>query len=323
MSNRLQGSRKKPQVFISIFQDQGASHESRITRSQSGTLSTGPGSVDVARTVALKAEELGGAALWVADHVVLPVHIKSRYPYNDTGEFPADPADGFLEPLPLLGHLAGATKRVRLGTWVLVLPHRNPIVAAKMCAALDVLSRGRMMLGAGIGWMEEESGLLGAPFKKRGSPSDEYLRAMRALWTNPDPQFDGEPCQFGDIKCEPQPARNPLPVWIGGHSVRAMRRVVGYGDGCGLRWPEATAASIEGVEMIRAAADKAGRDMSGIQILIVPAATTPVDTFIEETERYQDLGYDSFLAPLPPWSDKLEEGGGFMEDFAQKVSLES
>ena len=287
-----------------------------------GPLATGPGSVDVVTTIALKAEELGYDALWVADHVVLPIHIKSRYPYNDTGEFPANPADGFLEPLSLLGYLAGATKRVRLGTWVLVLPHRNPIVTAKMFATLDVLSRGRMMLGAGIGWMEEEISLLGAPFKKRGRLSDEYLRAMRELWTNPDPQFEGEFCQFSDIKCEPKPVQNPLPVWIGGHSARAMRRVVEYGHG----WV-AVARSYdgfkEGMEMIRVAADKAGRDMSSIQILVAPSYATSVDTFIEETKRYQDLGYDSFLAPLPLWSDKLEEGVGFMEDFAQKVTLKS
>ena len=287
-----------------------------------GPLATGPGSVDVVTTIAMKAEDLGYDALWVADHVIMPLHIKSRYPYNDTGEFPANPADGFLEPLSLLGYLAGATKRVRLGTWVLVLPHRNPIVTAKMFATLDVLSRGRMMLGAGIGWMEEEISLLGAPFKKRGRLSDEYLQAMRELWTNPDPQFDGEFCKFNDIKCEPKPVQNPLPVWIGGHSARAMRRVVEHGDG----WV-AVAKSYdgfkEGVEMIRVAADKAGRDMSSIKILVAPAYTTSVDTFIEETKRYQDLGYDSFLAPLPLWSDKLEEGAGFMEDFAQKATLEA
>ena len=286
-----------------------------------GPLATGPGSVDVVTTIATKAEELGYDALWVADHVIMPTNIKSRYPYNDSGDFPADPADGLLEPLSLLGYLAGATKRVRLGTWVLVLPHRNPIVTAKMFATLDVLSRGRMMLGAGIGWMEEEISLLGAPFKKRGKLSDEYLQAMRELWTNPDPQFDGEFCKFSDIKCEPKPVQNPLPVWIGGHSARAMRRVVELGDG----WV-AVARSYEGfkegVEMITVAADKAGRDMSSIKILVAPAYTTSVEAFIEETKRYQDLGYDSFLAPLPLWSAELKEGVGFMEDFAQKVTLE-
>ncbi|SVE41717.1 uncharacterized protein METZ01_LOCUS494571, partial [marine metagenome] len=95
-----------------------------------GPLATGPGSVDVVTKIAMKAEDLGYDALWVADHVIMPTNIKSRYPYNDTGDFPADPSDGLLEPISLLGYLAGVTKRVRLGTWVLVLPHRNPIVTA-------------------------------------------------------------------------------------------------------------------------------------------------------------------------------------------------
>ncbi len=286
-----------------------------------GPLATGPGSVDVVTEIAMKAEALGYDALWVADHVIMPTNIRSRYPYNDTGDFPADPSDGLLEPISLLGYLAGATKRVRLGTWVLVLPHRNPIVTAKMFATLDVLSRGRMMLGAGIGWMEEEISLLGAPFKKRGKLSDEYIEAMRELWTNPDPRFDGEFCQFDNIKCEPKPIQKPLPVWIGGHSARAMRRVVEYGDG----WV-AVAKSYEGfkegMELIRVAADKAGRDMDTIKILIAPGYTTTIDSFIDEAKRYQDDGYDSFLAPLPLWSDKLDECLGFMEDFAAKTTLE-
>lgn len=178
-----------------------------------GPLATGPGALDGLLAIAQKAEAVGFDSLWVADHVVIPTDIKSRYPYNTTGEFPADPSQGMLEPLSTLGYLAGITSRVRLGTWVLVLPHRNPILTAKMFATLDVLSRGRMMLGAGIGWMEEEISLLGAPFKRRSALSDEYLRAMRELWTNPDPHFAGEFCNFSGIKCEPKPVQQPLPVW--------------------------------------------------------------------------------------------------------------
>ncbi len=137
--------------------------------------------------------------------------------------------------VPNLGPLATGPGSVDVVTTIATkaeeLGYDALIVTAKMFATLDVLSRGRMMLGAGIGWMEEEISLLGAPFKKRGKLSDEYLRAMRELWTNPDPQFDGEFCQFSDIKCEPKPVQNPLPVWIGGHSARAMRRVVELGDG--------------------------------------------------------------------------------------------
>src|SRR5215510_12702739 len=196
-----------------------------------GPLASGPGTLEAQVAIAQKAEALGFDSLWVPDHVVLPTTIKSRYPYNDTGKFNIQVAQGFLEPLAALGFLAGVTKRIRLGTWVLVLPHRNPIVTAKTFATLDVLSGGRMILGAGIGWMEEEITLLGAPFNKRGALSDEYLRAMKELWTNPDPQFEGQFVRFSGIKCEPKPVQQPFPVWIGGHSVRAMRRVVELGDG--------------------------------------------------------------------------------------------
>ena len=121
-----------------------------------GALATGPNIQENQLSIAQKAEALGFESLWVPDHVVIPTSIQSRYPYNDTGDFPMPADQGFLEPLATLGFLAGATKRVHLGTWVMVLPHRNPIVTAKMWATLDVLSGGRMMAGVGIGWMEEE-----------------------------------------------------------------------------------------------------------------------------------------------------------------------
>src|SRR5262249_10594083 len=154
------------------------------------------GALDTLLTITQKAEALGFDSLWVADHLIMPTTIKSRYPYSDSGDFPMPPELSCLEPLSVLGYLAGVTQLVRLGTWVLVLPHRNPIVTAKMVATLDVLSRGRLILGVGVGWMEEEIRLLGAPFEKRGALSDEYLRAMKELWTNPNPQFTGQFCHF-------------------------------------------------------------------------------------------------------------------------------
>lgn len=108
--------------------------------------------------------------------------------------------------------MAGGTKTRKLGTFVLVLSHRNPIVTAKIWASLDVLSDGRTIFGAGIGWLEEESTLLGAPFHRRGALSDEYLRALKELWTQPDPEFEGEFVSFADIECEPKPLQQPPPI---------------------------------------------------------------------------------------------------------------
>jgi probable F420-dependent oxidoreductase len=285
-----------------------------------GPLATGPGAVDGLLTLAQKAEALGFDSLWVPDHIIIPTTIKSRYPYNDTGRFPIPAEASFLEPLSVLSFLAGVTKRVRLGTWVLVLPHRNPIVTAKMLATLDVLSQGRIMLGAGIGWMEEEITLLGVPFKKRGALSDEYLRAMKELWTNPDPQFEGQFVRFSGIKCEPKPGQKPFPIWIGGHSARAMRRVVEFGEGW-VAVPKSFAAFQESYASIKAAAEKAGRDIKSIQIMIGPSTVTSVNGFIEEMKRYQDLGYDSFFAPIPLWAADLNGALGMMEEFTQKVGM--
>jgi probable F420-dependent oxidoreductase len=271
-------------------------------------------------TIAQKAEALGFESLWVPDHVVIPADIKSRYPYNDTGRFPMSPELALFEPLPTLGYLAGITKRVRLGTWVLVLPHRNPIVTAKMYSTLDVLSGGRMILGAGIGWMEEEISLLGAPFNRRGALSDEYLRVMKELWTNPSPSFEGKFCSFKDIKFEPKPVQKPLPIWIGGHSARAMRRVVEFGDGW-LAVPKNFATFQESYEELKSAAAKAGRDPKSISVMVGPAYVSSVESLVEEMKKYTDLGFESFFAPLPFFSTDLDGALKLMDEFAKKVGM--
>jgi len=285
-----------------------------------GPMATGPGVLDAQLTIAQKAEDLGFDSLWVPDHVVIPTTITSRYPYNESGKFPVPPDTGLLEPIAMLGFLTGVTKRVRLGTWVLVLPHRNPIVTAKMFASLDVLSEGRIMLGAGIGWMEEEITLLGAPFKQRSALSDEYLRAMKELWTNPDPRFEGQFVRFGDIKCEPKPLQKPLPVWIGGHSSRAMRRVIELGDGW-VAVPKSFTVFQETYETLKTAATKVGRDVKSIPIMVGPAYVASVDHFVEEMKKYTTLGYDSFFAPVAFWAADLSGALSVMEEFARKVKM--
>ena len=285
-----------------------------------GPLAAGPAAFDSLATIAQRAEALGFDSLWVPDHVVFPTVINSRYPYNETGRIfvPADTP--FLEPIAALGFLAGITKRVRLGPWVLVLPHRNPVVTAKMFSTLDVLSKGRMILGAGIGWMEEEITLLGAPFNKRGALSDEYLRAIKELWTKPDPQIDGQYVSFSGIKFEPKPVQKPLPVWIGGHSARAMRRVVEFGDGW-LAVPKSYAAFQESHEALKAAAVRAERDVKSIPVIVSPMYVDSVDTYAEEIKRYQALGYDSFFAAIGFWAGDLKGILEVMDAFARKMGM--
>src|SRR5215813_13197668 len=134
---------------------------------------------------ATRATILGFAPLWASDHVVIPWTIHSRYPYSLTGEFPLPPATPFLEPLTTLAVVAGATERIALGTTVLVLAHRHPVLLAKMLATLDQLSGGRVIVGAGVGWMREEIELFGVDYERRGAWSDEALRVLRACWREP------------------------------------------------------------------------------------------------------------------------------------------
>src|SRR5437762_13918268 len=151
-------------------------------------------------------EALGYDSLWASDHVVIPWSIASKYPYNETGDFPLPPSATFLEPLTALALVAGATERIRLGTTVLVLPHRHPVLAAKMLATLDHLAPGRVILGAGVGWMREEIELFGVPHGRRGAWSDEAIRVMRACWREDRVSFKGEFFAFEDLGVRPRPA---------------------------------------------------------------------------------------------------------------------
>src|SRR4029453_2171060 len=191
-------------------------------------------------------EALGYQSLWASDHVVLPYTIKSKYPYNATGEFPLPPSAAFLEPLTTLALVAGVTERARLGTTILVLPHRHPVLAAKTIATLDHLAEGRVILGVGVGWMREEIEILGGNYDRRGAWSDEAIRIMRTCWgeerarhageffffgegrgggrggafrfmgrwgAEERPRHAGEFFSFGEIGVAPQPPRKRIPIW--------------------------------------------------------------------------------------------------------------
>src|SRR5574341_308452 len=159
---------------------------------------------------ARRMEALGYDSLWASDHVVLPYTITSRYPYSPTGEFPLARTANFLEPLTALALVAGATERVSLGPTVLVLPHRHPVLAAKMLATLDHLAPGRVILGAGVGWMREEIELFGVDYARRGAWSDEALRVMKVCWREERPSFRGEFVSFEPLGFAPKPARGTI-----------------------------------------------------------------------------------------------------------------
>ena len=143
------------------------------------------------------AEALGFDTIWTSDHIVVPTAVQSFYPYHPTGQMPFIPTEPYLEPLIVMTYLAASTQRIRIGTSVLILPYRNPVFTAKALATLDVLSHGRITLGVGVGWMEEEFRALGLEtYARRGAYSNECIRIFRTLWTQENPTFQGEFHQF-------------------------------------------------------------------------------------------------------------------------------
>ena len=182
-------------------------------------------------TLVRHAEMAGFSSTMIGDHVVFPVTIKSTYPYAASGEFPG--GGEAMEPLALMAFLAGKTTTLRLVTSVMILPLRNPVVAAKMLATIDVLSNGRVTVGVGVGWLREEFQALAAPdFDRRGAVSDEYLRIFKALWTESPVSFSGQFYRFEALRCLPLPVQKPHPpIWVGGSSKAALRRAARFGDG--------------------------------------------------------------------------------------------
>jgi probable F420-dependent oxidoreductase len=220
------------------------------------------------RRLAEAAESLGYDSIWVTDHVVLPVETAERYPYDPAGRWDLEAAQHYLEALTAMSYLAGLTQRVTIGSSVLVLPQRNPVLTAKAVATLDVLSGGRALLAVGAGWMREEFEALGvSSFERRGAVTDEYIRILRALWTEDRPSFRGQFHSFEALRFFPKPLQRPHPpVWIGGHTKAALRRAALLGDGwhpIGLRPPAELHPGEYGAaaDEIRARGREAGRDL--------------------------------------------------------------
>ena len=187
---------------------------------------------DGVRTMARRGEDLGYAYIGVPDHIVIPTDIEPRYPYSDSGEFPGGASGDCMDQLAVLSYLAGQTSKVRLLSSIMVVPHRPPVLAAKMLATVDVLSGGRLTVGCGVGWMREEFEAIGAPpFKERGLVANESIQAFRELWTSDAPAFDGTYVRFSNINFLPRPVQQPHPpIWIGGESTPAMKRAARLGD---------------------------------------------------------------------------------------------
>lgn len=212
------------------------------------------------------AEELAFDSLWVSDHVFIPYEYEPNYPYSATGRLGMEATDQVFDPLTTLAFLAGQVSKPRLGISVLIVPYRNPIVTTKMLVTLDVLSRGRVIVGAGVGWMPEEFAALGASYAHRGQVTDEYLQIFQELCTADKPSFEGQHYRISNMGFYPKPIQKPHPpLWIGGYTMPALRRAVRLGDG----WHPSNmppAALAEKKQVLDRLCREAGRDPASLTI---------------------------------------------------------
>lgn len=232
---------------------------------------------EVAVRIARLAEDAGFDSLWAGEHVVLP---DPRVPPS-----PMDPDDPILDPVVALTFLAAQTKRVLLGTGIVILPQRNPLVLAKEIASLHTLSGGRFVFGIGVGYLEPEFRALGIPFEQKGPRTDEYLAAMRAIWTQERPAYHGQYVDYAGVQAYPKPRH--IPVVVGGHSPGAYRRAVEQAEG----WygfalnPDRTATCIAGIRDALARYERPAH-LGELEISVTPRSSINAET----VARYADLG---------------------------------
>ncbi len=263
--------------------------------------------------VARRAEELGFESVWAAEHLVFPTRFESRYPYTESGVPPVKPETPLLDPLLILAQVAAVTSRIRIGTNIYLLPLRHPILTARLGVTLDVLSKGRLSLGVGVGWLAEEFAAVGVDFARRGARTREAVRALRTLWTQDEPEFHGKSFSFGPVKFEPKPVQKPHPpILIGGESDAALKRAAELGDGWyGVRHtPETAAAQIEKLRALRAAAGRAGEPF---EVTVSPAASLLDHATLE---RFAAAGVDRVVSL--PWT-RASEAMDALGSFAARV----
>jgi len=249
--------------------------------------------------VAQAAEAAGFESVWTAEHVIIPETIESKYPYTEDGDIPV-PADiAFYDPLITLSAIAAATNTLKLGTGVNILPQTSPLLFAKQTATLDALSGGRLLLGLGLGWMREEYQAMGTPFEARGKRFDDYLQAIRKVWSGNQVAHDSEFIQWHGFKSLPTPVlKERLPVHIGGHAGKALERAAKFGNG----WFPAIYSSAElapVLDALKNTCQQFDRDFDDLEITAVWEKNSGLD----EIRRYQDLGVHRLTIPLSSVSE--------------------
>jgi len=289
-------------------------------------------------SLARLAEQAGFASIWLADHVAFPVSFKSKYPYGAQGTFPTRLADPLMEPVATMGVLVGSTTRVLIGTAALIMPYRNPVLLSRMLVTLDHFSGGRIILGAGVGWLQEEFAVLGnQDFKRRGRATDEYLEIFKAVCAGGEVAYRGTTYAFDAIFASPGSLQRPHPpILIGGLSDAALRRVVKHGNG----WLAVAAPADELSERLRTLerlAAQAERQLREFQLaykifLSIGEAkggpfgtrepgTGTLEEIRDDIKRLLDLGFDPIIVRHRGDSaaDQMHQIERFIDEIAVKA----
>ena len=243
--------------------------------------------------IAQLAESLHFESVWTFEHVMVPLDYTSKYPYNPTGKMGAAPETNFVDPLIALSIVAQATSTIRLGTGVNILSQTNPLYMAKQAASLDFVSGGRFMLGVGIGWLKEEFAALGVPYERRGARFDDYLVAMKKIWSGEVVEHDSDFIRWHGFKSYPVPAQKPhLPVIIGGSKGKILQRIARHGDG----WFAPTGGDElkTSLEALRAICDDEGRDFAEIEITTM----WPGQGGKDAVQMLADMGVGRLVVPV-------------------------
>lgn len=268
-----------------------------------GTFGEDPG-VDGCLAVADAAERLGYDSVWVHDHVIMPSDVTSTYLYNDTGASPFRTDQYIYDPLAVMAAIGARTTRVGIGTSVLIVPYRNPLVLAKALSTIDRISHGRVILGIGVGWMAEEFEALGIAdlWPDRGRVTDEFMAVCIDLWTQDGPSsFHGRWVDYDDVGANPLPVQRPhIPIWVGGKTPAAVRRVGRYGTG--YHTIGSTPAQLaDEVAAVHASVERAGRDPGEIVVSMLAAflATSGREELIDALGEYERAGLHHLVGI--PW----------------------
>jgi probable F420-dependent oxidoreductase len=243
--------------------------------------------------LAQQAEAVGFESVWTFEHVIVPLDYQSKYPYNDTGKMGVAPETPMVDPLIALAAVAAVTRTLRLGTGVNILSQTNPLLLAKQAASLDFMSGGRFMLGVGIGWLQEEFVAMGTPFERRGARFDDYVAAMRKVWSGEVVEHRSEFLNWSGFKSYPIPVQKPMPVVIGGNKGKIYERIARHGDGWFV--PGSDPRELAGqLAELKATCERVGRDVKEIEI----SCMWPGNGGVEAVQALAAAGVHRAIVPL-------------------------